>query len=82
MNNCKEDKTAISVHHKNIINKFFKLIVEHSKEKKNTNFFADKLCLSSKYTSALILKYTGRSIVDWNNLAIILHAKFLLKTLN
>lgn len=78
VNNWNDDNIN-SVYHKNIINKFFKLLIEHSKEKKTANFFSDQLCLSNKYTSALILKYTGRSIVAWNNLAMTLHAKFLLK---
>lgn len=69
-----------SVHVKKVVDRFFSLLFDYSKEKKNVAFFADKLCLSPKYVSTLILKHTGRPILFWVNMFLTLHAKHLLKS--
>lgn len=69
-----------SVRQKKIVNSFFQLLINHSNEKKDVTFFADKLCLTPKYISTLVKKYTGRPMITWINLFIILRAKYLLKS--
>lgn len=69
-----------SHYHKEIISRFFQLLSQHSNSKKNIAFYADKLCLSSKYVSALVIRYTGRSILTWINIYITIHAKYLLRS--
>lgn len=69
-----------SVHAKKVVDRFFNLLFDYSKEKKNVAFFANELYLSPKYVSSLILKYTGRPISYWINMFLILHAKHLLKS--
>lgn len=69
-----------STHQKKVVERFFQLLFEYSKEKKDVAFFADKLCLSAKYVSTLILKHTGSSILSWVNMFITLYAKHLLKS--
>jgi len=71
-----------STHKRRIVERFFQLLFEYSREKKNVAFFADKLCLSPKYVSTLILKHTGRPILSWVNMFVTLYAKHLLKSTN
>lgn len=62
-----------------IANKFFRLIMKYFKEKKDVAFYADKLCITSKYLSMVIKETSGRSAKDWIVEYVILEIKALLK---
>lgn len=62
-----------------IANKFFTLIMKHFKEKKDVAFYADKLCITSKYLSMVIKETSGKSAKDWLVEYVILEIKSLLK---
>jgi len=61
---------------------FYNLVLKHYKESRHTAFYAEKLCLTPKYLSAVIKDTTGKSVSDWISEYVILEAKSLLKTSN
>ena len=62
-----------------LANKFFSLIMKHFKENKDVAFYADKLCITSKYLTMVIKETSGKSAKDWIVEYIILEIKALLK---
>ena len=60
-----------------LANKFFGLIMKHFKE--DVAFYADKLCITSKYLTMVIKETSGKSAKDWIVEYIILEIKALLK---
>ena len=61
---------------------FYGLLLTHYKESREVGFYADKLCLTPKYLSAVIKDLTGKSAFDWINDYVTLEAKALLKSTN
>lgn len=61
-------------------NQFFKLLRTHYRQERNVSFYADKLCISSKYLSSIIKEVTGESILSWIHEMVIVESKMLLKT--
>ena len=61
---------------------FYNLVLAHYKESRKTEFYAEKLCLTPKYLSAVIKETTGKSVTEWITNYVILEAKSLLKTSN
>lgn len=76
---ARRNASKSSVRSKRLFDSFIKLVAEHHNEEKNMSFYADKLCLSSKYLSKLVKNQTGRSAPEWIDAFIILEAKNLLK---
>lgn len=62
-----------------LANKFFGLIMDHFRENKDVAFYADKLCITSKYLTMVIKEISGKSAKDWIVEYIILEIKALLK---
>lgn len=63
-----------------LANRFFGLIMKHFKENKDVAFYADKLCITSKYLTMVIKETSGKSPKDWIVEYIILEIKALLNT--
>jgi len=63
-----------------IMENFIKLLRVHHKEKRNAEFYADKMSLTRKYLSTTVKKASGKPVLAWINESIILEAKVLLKT--
>jgi len=59
---------------------FKRLLLNHIKQERTVQFYADKLCISAKYLSQLIKEVSGKSAMDWINHLIIIKIKILLKT--
>jgi AraC-like DNA-binding protein len=59
---------------------FYRLILQHYRDSREVGFYADKLCLTPKYLSAVIKKTTDKSALKWINDYVILEAKSLLRT--
>ena len=55
------------------------LLKEHYTSERNIGFYADKLCLSPKYLSQMVLAASGRHVKDWVQDYVILEAKALLR---
>jgi len=77
-----DEKRDLSSHQEELLQRFLTLLREHHKEHQKVSFYADKMCLTSKYLSTTIKKLTGKSILAWVNFAAIMEAKILLRTTN
>ena len=56
--------------------------MKHFKENKDVAFYADKLCITSKYLTMVIKEVSGKSAKDWIVEYIVLEIKALLKNTN
>lgn len=65
-----------------IIDDFYQLILQYTKEQRNVNFYAEKLHLTPQYLSTFLKEKTGRSVSQWIDHILILEAKTLLKSTN
>ncbi|KAA6340798.1 Arabinose operon regulatory protein [termite gut metagenome] len=65
-----------------LVNNFLKLVRENYKIYHSLDFYADKLCISSKYLTTLVKRKTGTTATDWIEKHIILEAQALLKSTN
>ena len=65
-----------------LLGKFIQLIIQHYKENRTLDFYADKLFISTKYLSDVIKKTSGRTAHDWIDDYTILEAKVLLRSTN
>ena len=65
-----------------LFEEFYNLLLAHYKESREVGFYADRLCLTPKYLSAVIKDLTGKSAFDWINDYVTLEAKALLKSTN
>lgn len=63
-----------------IFDRFMQLLKEHYVSERNISFYADKLCLSPKYLSQMVLAASGRHVKDWVQDYVILEAKALLRS--
>lgn len=65
-----------------LANQFFELIVKHFRENKEVAFYADKLCITSKYLTMVVKETSGKSARDWIVEYVILETKALLQNTN
>lgn len=63
-----------------IIDDFYLLISQHASKERSVSFYADKLHLSPQYLTTLVKHQTGKSIIQWIEHVVIMHAKSLLKS--
>jgi AraC-like DNA-binding protein len=63
-----------------IFEQFIKLVEQHYKEEHEIGFYADKLCLTSKYLSTLVREASGKSAAIWIREYLLLEARTLLKS--
>lgn len=73
----KSDSTS---HQEELVERFFKLLLEHHKDEKTLQFYADKMFLTPKYLSTVVKDRTGRTAFSWINEALIASVKYMLKT--
>ncbi|BAP32367.1 transcriptional regulator [Chryseobacterium sp. StRB126] len=65
-----------------IIDGFYILISKHANQERSVKFYAEKLHLTPQYLSTLLKQKTGKSVIQWVDHVMILHAKTLLKSSN
>ena len=63
-----------------IVEDFLKLVQKHYKQERSLAFYADKLCLTSKYLSVVVKSSSGKTGRQWIDSYVILEAKSLLKS--
>lgn len=63
-----------------IIDDFYLLISKHATQQRSVKFYAEKLHLTPQYLSTFLKQKTGKSVLQWIDHAMILHAKTLLKS--
>lgn len=61
-----------------IFNRFMELLTDYHTRERSLGFYAEKLCLTPKYMSAMVKGYTGKGALDWINEYVVLEAKILL----
>ena len=64
----------------NLFNQFFDAIVEHYKENREVNYYAQLLCLSPKYFGNIIKQETGMSAGYWISHYVTTQAKMMLRS--
>jgi AraC-like DNA-binding protein len=65
-----------------IYERFMKMVEENYRKEHSVKFYADKICLTSKYLSSVIHEISGKHASDWIHEYIVLEAKALLKSTN
>ncbi len=65
-----------------LFSKFLELLQTHHKEQRSITFYANELCVTPKYFSAVIKKISGQSPMDWINDYVIREAKAMLRFSN
>jgi len=69
-------------HHETLFEKFLHLVETHYKQQRGLDFYAGKLCVTSKHLSKVIKTTSGKSANDWIDEHVALEAKALLKSTN
>lgn len=63
-----------------LMTRFLISVSRNFKEHRDLSFYADELCISVKYMSALVREVSGRTPGDWIESYVIMEAKMLLRT--
>ncbi len=77
-----KEEHKFSKRQEEITDKFFNLLIEHCNTERSVAFYADKLCITSKYLSSSVKQITGRSVLEWIHDVFIVNSKMLLKNTN
>lgn len=62
-----------------ISERFLQLVARHCSQHRDLEFYANELCITPKYLSAVVSKATGKRSLHWIEEYVITHAKRLLK---
>jgi len=72
------EKDGKSAQHQQLFYRFILLVQQHCRTQHAITFYADKLCLTPKYLSQIILRVSGKLAGRWINEYLLLEAKNLL----
>ncbi len=78
-NELKKGESPASSRTEEYFRRFLKELSEHYLERQNVTFYADQLCISSRYLTTIVRRVSGHSVTDWMNRYVITEAKYLLK---
>lgn len=62
-----------------LFDKFMRLLKTYHGKERTIQFYADKMCLTSKYISGIIKSYSGKPALTWINEYVLLEAKMMLR---
>lgn len=62
--------------------RFMKLLYIHYKQERKVEFYASELCITSKYLSAMIKKFSGKTPARWIDEVVMEEVDYLLKNSN
>ena len=79
LNSIKEENNITTKRSSTIFIQFMDLLNQYHQTERSIGFYADKLCLTTKYFAALIKNISGINATDYINKFVILEAKSLLK---
>lgn len=65
-----------------LVGKFLNLAQSNYKDHRNLDFYAEKLCLTTKYLSKVVKNTSGTTANEWIENLVVLEAKALLKSTN
>lgn len=74
-----EEENKTSKRKEDIFKQFIATVQEYYTKERNVTFYADKLCVSPKYLSAVIHDVSGKYATQWINEYVILECKAMLK---
>lgn len=70
-----KSQTSLMTCQQEVCEKFIALASEHFKEHRDIGFYADRLCITNKYLSALLKQETGMTALEWIEKYVVLYAK-------
>ena len=73
------EEKSTSTRHKRVFETFIELVEKYHNKERSVGFYADKLCISSKYLSQIIKNVSGFSAPDIIDKYVILEAQHLLR---
>lgn len=79
-NNSEETETEKPTRQVVLTEQFLRILLENFKEQRSSDFYADKLFVSTKYLSQVVHEVTGESVFAWINKATIISIKKRLST--
>ena len=59
--------------------RFLRELGQHYRERQTVTYYADQLCISSRYLTTIVRRVSGLTVSDWLNRYVIAEAKHLLK---
>lgn len=62
-----------------IFDKFMRLLKTYHDKERSLQFYAGKMCLTTKYISGIIKSYSGKAPLAWINEYVVLEAKMMLR---
>lgn len=62
-----------------LFDRFMTLLQAHHDTERTLQFYAGKMCLTPKYISGMIKRYSGKSALEWINEYVVLEAKMMLR---
>lgn len=72
-------KSGVSVRLDEYFHRFLHELSQHYLERRNVSFYADRLCISSRYLTTIVRRVSGMLVSEWMNRYIMMEAKYLLK---
>ncbi len=79
VHNAQQQKSIMTVRQE-VCEKFIALVAEHFKEHRAIEFYAERLCITNKYLSALLKQETGLTALEWIERYVVLYAKSCLSS--
>ncbi len=73
------DRPAVKSREEEYFHRFMKLLRQYFRQERKITFYAHEMCLSPKYLSSLIRRFSGRGPSEWIDECVIAEAKNLLK---
>lgn len=70
-----DQQKSVMTGQQEVCEKFISLASEHFKKHRDISFYADKLCMTNKYLSALLKQETGMTALEWIERFVVLYAK-------
>ena len=70
-----QQQKSVMTGQQEVCEKFISLAAEHFKEHRDIGFYADRLCMTNKYLSALLKQETGMTALEWIERFVVLYAK-------
>ncbi len=77
-----DDTTDKDKRQNSIFTEFLRLVNQHAAKEHTLDFYADSLCITHNYLSAVVKKTSGITAKEWIDKALITKAQVLLKTSN
>ena len=74
VHNAQQHKSVMTIQQE-VCEKFISLVSENFKTQREIGFYADRLCMTNKYLSALLKQETGMTALEWIERYVVLYAK-------